>query len=251
VRGEENIWAIGDAALVPDVRGGGFCPPTAQYAMRQGGQCARNVLAALQAKSLRPFQFGGFGQLAIVGSHSGVGRVFGVKVSGLLAWVLWRSVYFAKVPGIRCKLLVGFDWALAALLPRDITMIELQRTEQLKHAHFRPGEIIIRQGEIGDRFYIIESGEVEIVQQDPGKQEKRLGTRSTGESFGELALLKDLPRTATVRCLTPVNVVMFNRRDFDALVGSYGIFRAHMDKELAVLSRNMEDLATKPEESAP
>ncbi len=251
VRGEENIWAIGDAAMVPDVRRGGFCPPTAQYAMRQGRQCARNVLAALQAKSLRPFQFGGFGQLAVVGSHLGVGRVFGVKVSGFLAWVLWRSVYFAKVPGIRCKLLVGFDWALEALFPRDITMIELQRTEQLKHAHFRPGDIIIRQGEIGDRFYIIESGEVEIVQQDPGKQEKRLGTRSTGESFGELALLKDLPRTATVRCLTSVNVVMFNRSDFHALVGSYGIFRAHMDREVAALSQKMQDLATKPEESAP
>ncbi len=119
--------------------------------------------------------------------------------------------------GCRSSTAVRDHWALEALFPRDITMIELQRTEQLKHAHFRPGEIIIRQGEIGDRFYIIESGEVEIVQQDPGKPEKRLGTRSTGESFGELALLKHLPRTATVRCLTPVNVVMFNRRDFDTL----------------------------------
>ncbi len=63
--------------------------------------------------------------------------------------------------------------------------------------------------------------------------------------------MKDLPRTATVRCLTSVDVVMFNRSDFHALMGSYGIFRAHMDREVAALSQKMQDLATKPEESAP
>ncbi len=131
VQGEEHMWAIGDGAMVPDVRQGGFCPPTAQYAMRQGRQCARNVLAVIRNKTLRPFQFGGVGQLAVVGCHAGVGRIFGVKVSGLPAWALWRSVYLSKLPGIRCKLLVGFDWALEALLPRDITMIDRQRTEQL------------------------------------------------------------------------------------------------------------------------
>ncbi len=237
IQGTKNLWAIGDGALVPDVKHGGFCPPTAQYAMRQGKQCARNVLAAIQTKPVRPFRFTGVGQLAVVGCHSGVARVFGIEMSGLLAWLLWRFVYLAKVPGLRSKLRVGMDWALSALFPPDITMMQTHRTDQLKHAHFRTGETIIRQGELADRFYIIESGEVEIVQQDPGGPEECLGTRSIGDSFGEVALMKSVPRTATVRCLTPVNVLMFSRDDFRALLGTYDVFRAHMSWEALRLSQ--------------
>jgi NADH dehydrogenase len=237
ISGFPHCWALGDSAAVPDVKRGGFCPPTAQYAIRQGKHCARNIWATLNGKPMTPFKFGGLGQMAVVGRYCGVAQIFNWKISGIIAWFLWRWVYLMKLPGLQCKIRVGIDWVLEMLFPHDITKIETQRTEQLKHAHYQMGETIIRQGEIGDRFYVIESGKVEILRQEAGKPEERLATRSAGDSFGELALLQATARAATVRCLTAVDVVMFNRNDFLSLVGSYDVLKTQMDKEVTSLSQ--------------
>lgn len=232
VEGVENVWALGDGALVPDVKRGGHCPPTAQYATRQGTCAASNIVAEIRGRPLKPFTFGGLGQLAIVGHHAGVAQVMGIKLSGLIAWLLWRSVYWMKLPGIRCKLRVGIDWALDVLFPRDITKIEIRRTERLHHAHYRAGEDIIREGEVGDRFYVIESGEVEVLQSQPDSGHKRVAVRGAGESFGEVALVSMSRRTATVRCLTPVDVLTFSRRDFQSLMGSYAVLRKLVEEDV-------------------
>jgi CRP-like cAMP-binding protein len=86
-------------------------------------------------------------------------------------------------------------------------------------------------------FYIIESGDVEIIRESPGTPDEQLSIPSARDSFGELALLQNIPRTATVRCLTPVNVIYFCHRDFLQLMGSYQIFQTHMKGELALLER--------------
>ena len=117
IQDSTHLWAIGDSALVPDVRRGGYCPPTAQYALRQGRHCARNVLATIRNQPARPFEFGGLGQLAIVGKHCGVAQIFGWRISGWIAWWLWRSVYLMKLPGLRSKVRVGLDWGLDLLFP--------------------------------------------------------------------------------------------------------------------------------------
>lgn len=225
VRERREVWALGDGAEVPDVLSGGTCPPTAQYALREGRRCAENILATVEGRPLRPFQFGGIGQLAVVGHRCGVAQILGRKVSGFPAWFLWRSVYLMKLPGLRCKIRVGIDWALDLIFPRDITKLDIQRSERLSRAHYRQGEVIIRQGEIGDRFYIIESGEVEVLRQDDDAPERRLCTLGKGQSFGEIALLKDTPRTASVRCLTPVDVITFGRQDFQSLMASSASLR--------------------------
>ncbi len=237
ITGATNLWALGDAALVPDISRSGYCPPTAQYAMRQGRQCARNILAELARSPLKPFRFGGYGQMALIGRHCGIAKVFGVRLYGLFAWALWRSVYLMKLPSFRSQARVAIDWIFEILFPRDITKMAVERTEQVNHAHFQQGDTIIQQGEIGDLFYILESGEVEIVRQSQGKPEELLSTRSAGDSFGELALLQDVARTATVRCLTPVNAISFNRKDFLQLTGSSHLFKTHMKNELAILEK--------------
>ena len=78
------------------------------------------------------------------------------------------------------------------------------------------GSVLMRQGDEGDRFYVIESGTVEIEINGDVHVE-----RHTGECLGEIALLRGVPRTATVRAVTPLQLVALDRDDFLDGVGSH------------------------------
>jgi CRP-like cAMP-binding protein len=79
---------------------------------------------------------------------------------------------------------------------------------------FAPGQEVMRQGDIGDAFYAISSGQVDIV-----RDGALVNTIGAGSYFGEVALLMDVPRTATVVSRTPVRAFRIDRDGFDALVG--------------------------------
>jgi NADH dehydrogenase len=235
VPGFDGIWALGDAAAVPDVRRGGTCPPTAQYAVRQATTLGKNLVASLHGQPAEPFSFGGLGQLAIVGHRCGVAQLFGAKLSGIVAWALWRSVYWAKLPSWVSRVRVGLDWALDLVFPRDLTKFEIRRTEALAASHYRAGDCLVREGERGDTFFVLQRGRVEVVRADAAapRGEQKLAEKGPGESFGEAALLNDAPRNATVRALTAVDVLTFRRSDFQKLVASYGVMREQMERDLA------------------
>src|SRR5215471_18159313 len=76
VPGWPGVWAVGDCALVPDSLTGGFHPPTAQHAIRQGRVLAGNIIAELRGQPTRPFSFRTIGQLASLGRRTGVAQVF-------------------------------------------------------------------------------------------------------------------------------------------------------------------------------
>jgi CRP-like cAMP-binding protein len=79
---------------------------------------------------------------------------------------------------------------------------------------FAPGQQVMQQGDIGDAFYAISSGQVDIV-----RDGALVNTIGPGSYFGEVALLMDVPRTATVVSRTPVRAFRIDREGFDALVG--------------------------------
>ncbi len=242
VTGFDHVFALGDAAAVPDVRRGGSCPPTAQYAVRQGKRLGKNLMALLRGEEPQPFSFGGLGQLAVIGHHCGVAQVCGLKISGLLAWMMWRSVYWSKLPSWVSRVRVGLDWLLDLFFPRDLTKFETRRTETLAVSHYRAGDSIVAQGERGDCFYVIQKGRVEILRRGDDGVERKLAEKGEGDSFGETALLTDAPRNATVRCLTAVDVLTFRRADFKKLVASYGVLRVQMERDLE--RHAVEPLAT-------
>ena len=78
------------------------------------------------------------------------------------------------------------------------------------------GEVVIHQGEPGERFYVIRAGEVQVERD--GRTLARLGP---GEAFGEIALLLDVPRTATVRALVDTMLLALEARDFHDLLAGY------------------------------
>ena len=90
---------------------------------------------------------------------------------------------------------------------------------RLRREHIASGAEVVRQGDAGTRFYIIQSGQAEVVQaSDAGP--RRLALLGPGDYFGEIALLLDVPRLATVRALTPLEVRSLDRGDFEALLSS-------------------------------
>ncbi|HEX6850251.1 MAG TPA: NAD(P)/FAD-dependent oxidoreductase [Candidatus Polarisedimenticolaceae bacterium] len=119
VPGHPGVWAVGDAASVPDGTGG-FHPPTAQHAIREGRTLARNVAASIRGEALRPFTFATLGLLASIGRRTGVARILGVNFSGFLAWWMWRTIYLSKLPRFEKKLRVALDWTLDLFFSKDL-----------------------------------------------------------------------------------------------------------------------------------
>lgn len=118
VTDHEGLWALGDCAEIPQPSGKGTYAPTAQNATREGKLVADNIVRSLRGEPTRPFRFTPLGELALVGRHSGVARVYGMNFSGLLAWAMWRAVYLAKMPSLGQQGRILGDWLLDAAFGR-------------------------------------------------------------------------------------------------------------------------------------
>jgi NADH dehydrogenase len=120
-----DVWAIGDCAAIPN-EAGGFYPPTAQHAIREGPVLAANLVATLRGEATRPFRYRSLGMMASLGARNAVAQLPGDRVlTGFLAWVLWRAYYLSRLPGLDRKLRVAFDWALELLFPRDMSELRV------------------------------------------------------------------------------------------------------------------------------
>ncbi|MEO5713690.1 MAG: NAD(P)/FAD-dependent oxidoreductase [Luteolibacter sp.] len=125
VPGHPGIWAIGDCAAIPNPDSGGFHPPTAQHATRQGVRAARNILATIDGKKAQPFRFKTLGLLASLGHRAGVAQVMGFRFSGLFAWLLWRGIYWMKLPRMEKKLRILFQWVFNEFFSQDFVQYRL------------------------------------------------------------------------------------------------------------------------------
>ena len=96
---------------------------------------------------------------------------------------------------------------LAELPGTRLTQLATRMTRE----EFGPGTPIVREGEPGDRFYVLLSGMVQVVQRELGQRR----VLSPGDTFGEVALAMDMPRTASVHAVTPVVVASCDRETFD------------------------------------
>jgi NADH dehydrogenase len=227
-----GVWALGDAALAVDARSGEPSPPTAQHATRQARCVAENIVAALYGTPRRAFAFSALGKLGSLGRRSAVAEIGGVKLSGFVAWWLWRTIYLMKLPGLDRKLRVAVDWTLDLLLPADIVQLRTERSVGIRREHYEAGEVVFAEGGHGDWLYVVVDGQVEVLKDAAGVAMplRRLGP---GDCFGEIALLGDHVRTATTRALTPVNLLAVDRHAFEALFSTLPPLRAFVERLIA------------------
>jgi NADH dehydrogenase len=123
VEGRPNVWAIGDAAAVPDPakKEGAPSPPTAQHAIRQGRRVARNVAATLGNGRVRPFTYKTKGVFVDMGQGEAVADTIGIRWRGRPAWLLARTYHLAMMPGVKRKLRLLVDWNVQLLFGRDLS----------------------------------------------------------------------------------------------------------------------------------
>ena len=242
-----GIWAVGDCAAVPDIRQGGTCPPTAQYATRQAKHVARNILASINGERLRPFSYRNLGAFVPLGRFSAAANIMGLNISGFLAWWLYRTYYLYQLPRLERKARVVTDWTLELLFRRDIVQMDIARSKGISKAHFESGETIYFEGDLARNFYTILDGLVQVVRQDDG-QETLVATLGAGEYFGEVSLLQGGRHTASVRAIEPTNLLVMSGPDFKALASN----STYLGETLAeVMRQRLADTASKNSTSKP
>jgi NADH dehydrogenase len=120
VAGFDNVWAIGDAAAVPDPakKRKAPSPPTAQHAIRQGRRAADNAAAALRGRAPKRFGYRTLGVFVDMGRRDAVATVLGIKLRGFPAWFAARTYHLVMMPGIGRRLRLMVDWTVGLFFGR-------------------------------------------------------------------------------------------------------------------------------------
>ena len=229
VKGSDGVWAVGDCGLIP-MPSGEPCPPTAQHAIRQAKVLAANIVASHSGTPLRRFAFTGLGKLGALGHRRAVAELpGGIRVAGVPAWLMWRGIYWSKLPGASRKTRVAISWVSDLVLPPHPVQLNLGAGRGATQAHYEPGEIVFEEGDTGDSLFMILAGQVEVVKR-VGAEPRVVGTLGPGEYFGEMALLGRRPRSATTRAQTQLDLLVLPGSDFSALAESLTEFRSEFEE---------------------
>ena len=114
--------------------------------------------------------------------------------------------------------LSSYDEWLAKALPRLSREVLVKMTQELQTVTFSAGEIVFEQGSAADRFYIIESGEVQVICRNEGREQNILATLQSGDFFGEIGLLTEARRMAAVRAKTDLKLLTLDFETFKKVV---------------------------------
>ena len=234
--GFENIWAIGDCALIPMTETASdredFAPPTAQFAVREAKHLAQNVVAALQNQNLKTFHYSSKGSLASLGAGRGVAEVYGIKLTGRLAWLLWRVYYISFLPGMQTRISVLWNWLMDGFSPRSVVQINSEKPQDARYVLYRAGDRIYENGARSDGFYTIASGSVEITGIDPKTGEETSRVLIAGDHFGERLLIGATRRIATAVAIEDTKVLVLTRDESLKLAEGLPFFRAYFETHL-------------------
>jgi NADH dehydrogenase len=137
IKDYEDVYAIGDCALIIDPNTGKPCPPTAQHAIREGQIAAENIISSIK-KELKPrektaevkksnkteFSYKTRGIMATIGKRNGVAMIFGHSIKGIFAWGIWRFFYLTHLPTLENKLRVMVDWGIDLIFGKNLTRLK-------------------------------------------------------------------------------------------------------------------------------
>src|SRR4030095_14510151 len=128
--GLARAWGLRDCARVRNALTQQLSPPTAQSAVAQAQVLARNILAAIEGRATQPFSHASRGMMAPTAHLKGVASVFGLRLHGLPAWLLWRAYYLLRMPTAGRKVRIGLEWTWSMFFAADVTHLRFTRTSE-------------------------------------------------------------------------------------------------------------------------
>ena len=222
----DNVWAAGDAALIPNkdkksmlYKKGkiAYAPPNAQFAVRQGKLLANNIKKYINQETLNEFQYSSKGSLASLGSRDGVGKIYFLTIKGFIAWFIWRVFYLSFLPSFATKIRVLTGWIVEFLVPRNAVMTRSLKNAAISYQNFKKGDLVFREGMIADGFYIVLKGSFKntFKKTNSGKEFTKFYKKN--DHFGARVILSGSRRTGTIEALEDSKVVKVDRETFKVM----------------------------------
>jgi NADH dehydrogenase len=231
-----NIWSIGDCATIPlnekPKSRDDFAPPTAQFAVREAKRLAQNIKAEFENKPLKPFQYNSKGALASLGAGRGVAEIFGVKLTGRLAWLIWRAYYILFLPGLATKISVLWNWIMDSMSPRSVVQLYSEKTPEARYVHYRAGDRVYEIGSKSDGVYTIISGKIKITGIDSKTGKEKSRSLIAGDHFGERLLIGATRRVATAVAEEDTKVLVFSQQEFLKFAEGLPFFKKYFEDHM-------------------
>jgi NADH dehydrogenase len=232
VVGIPHAWAVGDVAAIPLEEPAEappeYAPPTAQFAIREARHLAGNLAAALSGATVEQFTYRPRGALASIGHYHGVGEVFGLRVTGVVAWLLWRAFYISILPTFSTRLRVALNWMYDYFLPRNIVQIKQKQQPACRFARFARGEVLFVPGQMVDGLYTVVSGALESSVPDRDSGESQVRVLGPGDHWGERTMVGELETSGTLRAIKDTQVLILGRDDFNNLRRTFKPLSAYL-----------------------
>ena len=143
----------------------------------------------------------------------------GLRISGIPAWAICRLACLSALPGLERNVRVMLDWLLDIPFRNDIAVLAPETSDNLATVMFDEGDVVIREGDEGSTAYLVQNGTLGVYRGDV-----EVAELSDGDCFGEIALLGNRVRTASVRCKTRCRLTVFTQQDFTTLTAGSSLF---------------------------
>lgn len=151
VPGAAGVFALGDAAAVPDLakgEEGAICPPTAQHALRQGRTVADNLIATLRHRPLRPYEHKDLGLVVDLGGKDAVSKPLGVPLRGLPAQAVARGYHWSALRTNVAKTRVLTNWLLNATAGDDFVRTGFQSARRPTLREFEQTDVYLTPDQV-------------------------------------------------------------------------------------------------------
>ena len=217
-----NVWALGDCALVPynPSDKSKNSPPTAQFAVKQAKILAKNIVLKTLNRNLRSFNYKSKGSLASLGSKIGIGKIYSIRVKGLLAWIIWRTFYLSFLPSTPTKIRVLIGWLLEFFIPRNAVLTDAINKNSFEFKNYKKNDVVFTEGMIADGFYIVQSGKFKNTYKktEDGRVFKKIYNK--GDHFGSRVILQGGRRTGNITALKDSEVLKIDIESFKLMASN-------------------------------